>query len=55
MINQLVPSIMISKLAFECDPASGSCASGCCACGVECVCKGGHQSKLFSTKAEAIE
>lgn len=42
-INQLVPSIMVAKLTFECDPASGSCASGCFAYGVGFLCKVGHQ------------
>lgn len=48
MINQLLPSIMIANVAFECDPDSGSCASGCCACGEGCVCKVGHQDMSCS-------
>lgn len=48
-INQLVSSIMIAKLAFECGAASGSCG-----CGGVCVCVSRtSRHELFSWKAQS--
>lgn len=48
-INQLVSSIMIAKLTFECGAASGSCA-----CGGGCVCVSRTaRHELFSRKAQS--
>lgn len=37
-IKLTINQIRLAKLAFECDPGSG-----CCACGMGCVCKVEHQ------------